>query len=106
MLTLESASLSLYPSLSLSLSLSHSLSLHTEAGDFTDPSPVTLSFPAGMTDTTRDVLVPTLDDDFKEADETIICTVTILESGQQEIGFPNGNSTTITILDNDGESVQ
>ena len=59
-----------------------------------------------MTDTTRDVLVPTVDDDFKEADETIICTITIMDSGQQEIEFPDGNSTTITILDNDGESVQ
>ena len=86
-------------SLSLSFSL---LSTHTEPGDFTNPTPVTLSFPAGMTDTTRSVAVPTLDDNIKEADETIVCTITITNSGGQQIDFPNGNSATITILDNDG----
>ena len=102
-------SLSLSFSLSLSLSVVVSFSLllkHTEPGDYTNNTPVTLSFPAGMTDTTRTVMVPTLDDNIKEADETIICTITILDSGGQRIDFPNGNSATITILDNDGESIQ
>jgi hypothetical protein len=71
----------------------------TDGADYTDPSPLTVSFAAGATTATASI--PIVDDTLVETDETFQAAITNVTGYGKITATPEDAAATITIKDND-----